>query len=72
MKGKKETRSYQLLYDATSRPITLDEYKRIKVILLKQLGYRVDLSVFSEAKNQIQVDQIAHSIFMGRKKVIGA
>lgn len=61
-----------LLYDATSRPITLDEYKRIKVILLKQLGYRVDLSVFSEAKNQIQVDQIAHSIFMGRKKVIGA
>lgn len=61
-----------LLYDATSRPITLDEYKRIKLILLKQLGYKVDLSVFAEAKNQIQVDQIAHSIFMGRKKVIGA
>ena len=61
-----------LLYDATGRPITLDEYKRIKVILLKQLGYRVDESVFAEAKNQIQVDQIAHSIFMGRKKVIGA
>ena len=61
-----------LLYDATSRPITLDEYKRIKVALLKQLGYRVDLSVFAEAKNQIQVDQIAHSIFMGRKKVIRA
>lgn len=61
-----------LLYDATSRPITLDEYKRIKLILLKQLGYKVDLSVFEEAKNQIQVDQIAHSIFMGRKKVIGA
>ena len=58
-----------LLYDATSRPITLDEYKRIKVILLKQLGYKVDLSVFAEAKNQIQVDQIAHSIIMGRKKV---
>lgn len=58
-----------LLYDATSRPITLDEYKRIKLILLKQLGYKVDLSVFAEAKNQIQVDQIAHSIFMGRKKV---
>lgn len=61
-----------LLYDATGRPITLDEYKRIKVVLLKQLGYKVDLSVFEEAKNQIQVDQIAHSIFMGRKKVIGA
>lgn len=61
-----------LLYDATGRPITLDEYKRIKVILLKQLGYRVNESVFEEAKNQIQVDQIAHSIFMGRKKVIGA
>ena len=61
-----------LLYDATGRPITLDEYKRIKVILLKQLGYKVDMSVFEEAKNQIQVDQIAHSIFMGRKKVIGA
>lgn len=58
-----------LLYDATGRPITLDEYKRIKVILLKQLGYRVDVSVFAEAKNQIQVDQIAHRIFMGRKKV---
>lgn len=61
-----------LLYDATGRPITLDEYKRIKVVLLKQLGYKVDLSVFEESKNQIQVDQIAHSIFMGRKKVIGA
>ena len=61
-----------LLYDATDRPITLDEYKRIKVILLKQLGYRVNESVFADAKNQIQVDQIAHSIFMGRKKVIGA
>ena len=61
-----------LLYDATSRPIPLDEYKRIKVILLKQLGHKVDLSVFVEAKNQIQVDQIAHSIFMGRKKVVGA
>lgn len=61
-----------LLYDATSRPITLDEYKRIKVVLLKQLGYRINESVFADAKNQIQVDQIAHSIFMGRKKVIGA
>ena len=61
-----------LLYDATGRPVTLDEYKRIKVILLKQLGYHVNVSVFAEAKNQIQVDQIAHSIFMGRKKVIGA
>lgn len=58
-----------LLYDATSRPITLDEYKRIKVILLKQLGHKVNVSVFVEAKNQIQVDQIAHSIIMGRKKV---
>lgn len=61
-----------LLYDATGRPVTLDEYKRIKVVLLKQLGYKVNVSVFAEAKNQIQVDQIAHSIFMGRKKVIGA
>ena len=61
-----------LLYDATGRPVTLDEYKRIKVVLLKQLGYKVNVSVFSEAKNQIQVDQIAHSIFMGKKKVIGA
>ena len=64
----KETRDYPLLYDVTGRPVTLDEYKRIKVILLEQLGYRVSLSVFAEAKNQIQVDQIAHSIFMGRKK----
>lgn len=50
-------------------PTTLDECKTDKVYLLKQLGFWVDVSVFAEAQNEIQVDQIAHSIIMGRKKV---
>ena len=54
------------------KEMTLKQYKRYKLRVLKQLGYWADASVFAEAKNQIQVDQIAHSIFMGRKKVIGS
>lgn len=51
------------------KEMTLKQYKRYKLRVLKQLGFWVDVSVFAEAQNEIQVDQIAHSIIMGRKKV---
>ena len=46
------------------RAMTLKQYKRHKVSLLKQLGKRVDVSVFEEATTEVQVDNIAHSIIM--------
>lgn len=47
-----------------TREMTLKQYKRHKVSLLKQLGKRVDVSVFEEATTEVQVDNIAHSIIM--------
>lgn len=51
------------------KEMTLKQYKRHKLRVLKQLGFWTDASIFKEAQNEIQVDQIAHSIFMGKKKV---
>lgn len=60
-----ESRYESLLYDAGStKKIPLWKYKEIKVKLLKQLGKRVDVSVFSDAKTEVQVDQITHRIIM--------
>lgn len=47
-----------------TRDMTLKQYKRQKVSLLKQLGKRVDVSAFEEATTEVQVDNIAHSIIM--------
>ena len=47
-----------------TRRMSLKQYKRHKVSLLKQLGKRVDISVFEEATTEVQVDNIAHSIIM--------
>ena len=47
-----------------TRKMSLKQYKRRKVSLLKQLGKRVDASVFEEATTEVQVDNIAHSIIM--------
>lgn len=46
------------------KKVTLKMYKREKITLLKQLGYNVNKSIFDSASNEIQVDNIAHSIFM--------
>ena len=46
------------------KKVTLKTYKNEKVRLLKQLGYNVNKSIFDRASNEIQVDNIAHSIFM--------
>lgn len=50
-----------------TRNQTIKGYKREKLNLLKQLGfYNVDISVFAKATNEIQVDNIAHSIILAR------
>lgn len=46
------------------RAMTLKQYKRNKVSILKQLGKRIDMSIFEEATNEIQVDNIAHRIIV--------
>ena len=44
---------------------TIKGYKREKLNLLKQLGFHnVDISIFAKATNEIQVDNIAHSIIV--------
>ena len=48
------------------KKVTLKMYKREKITLLKQLGYNVNKSIFDNASNEIQVDNIAHSIFMAQ------
>ena len=43
----------------------LSVYKRDKISILRQLGFNVSKDVFNAAKNEIQVDNIAHSIIVG-------
>lgn len=45
----------------------INKYKREKIKLLNELGFLVDSCVFNRAKNEIQVDNIAHSIILGSK-----
>lgn len=41
-------------------------YKKQKLKLLREFGiYNVSLSVFDKATNEIQVDNITHSLIMG-------
>ena len=45
---------------------TLRTYKKRKLKLLREFGiYNVSLSAFDKATNEIQVDNIAHSLIMG-------
>ena len=45
---------------------TLSEYKKEKVEILHELGYKnVTLSDFAKAKSEIAIDNIARSILFG-------
>ena len=45
---------------------TIEAYKAEKLAILHQLGFHVDKSIFDDATTEIRVDNIAHSIIVGR------
>lgn len=62
------SKNERTFYINMDKPMPLSVYKRDKISILRQLGFHVDKSVFDKAKNEIQVDNIAHSIIVGQEK----
>lgn len=52
-------------YINMDKPMPLSVYKRDKISILRQLGFNVSKDIFDKARNEIQVDNIAHSIIVG-------
>lgn len=46
------------------REMELHDYKRYKLSILKQMGIKADAKIFEDATNEIQIDNIAHSIIV--------
>lgn len=44
----------------------MEEYIREKIALLRNLGINVNRNEFSGCRNEIQVDQIAHRLIIGK------
>jgi len=47
------------------RKLSLPQYKKQKVKIMKQLGYKVSTDIFYGCTNEIQVDNRARTIIFG-------
>ena len=59
------SKNERTFYINMDKPLPLSVYKRDKISILRQLGFNVSKDIFDKARNEIQVDNIAHSIIVG-------
>ena len=60
----RETMTREYPKQRKQRHQTIRGYKREKISILNQLGFHVDKSIFANATNEIQVDNIARSLIL--------